>query len=233
MVTPVPEAPERRQLTVMFTDLVGSTDLASALDPEEWHDVLNAYQHRVADIVSAHGGVIAQFQGDGAVAYFGYPEAQESASRDALAAGMQIVEDMVRLGSELPAALGVSELQARVGLHTGEVLVASVTAGGRERLPDVWGQVPNMAARLQAVGAPGQVVISGQTAALVAGFFDLQPLGALTLKGIGQPVPAFRVRGRSGARAGRCGNVNAPPGRLGRLDGTPGKRAGLSAADRD
>ena len=135
MVTPEPEAPERRQLTVMFTDLVGSTDLASALDPEEWHDVLNAYQHRVAAIVSAHGGVIAQFQGDGAVAYFGYPEAQESASRDALVAGMQIVEDMVRLGSELPAALGVSELQARAGLHTGEVLVAPVTAGGQRAAP--------------------------------------------------------------------------------------------------
>jgi class 3 adenylate cyclase len=197
---PEPEAPERRQLTVMFTDLVGSTDLASALDPEEWHDVLNAYQHRVAAIVAAHGGVIAQFQGDGAVAYFGYPEAQESASRDALVAGMQIVEDMARLGSELPAALDLAELQARVGLHTGEVLVAPITAGGPERLPDVWGQVPNMAARLQAVGAPGQVVISGQTAALVAGFFDLEPLGTLTLKGIGQPVPAFLALRRSGAR---------------------------------
>jgi class 3 adenylate cyclase len=203
MVTPAPEAaeaPERRQLTVMFTDLVGSTDLASALDPEEWHDVLNAYQHRVAAIVSAHSGVIAQFQGDGAVAYFGYPEAQESASRDALMAGMQIVEDMGRLGAEFPAVLGVSELQARAGLHTGEVLVAPVTAGGGERLPDVWGQVPNMAARLQAVGAPGHVVISGETAALVSGFFDLESLGTLTLKGIGHPVPAFRVLGRSGAR---------------------------------
>jgi class 3 adenylate cyclase len=203
MVTPAPEAheaPERRQLTVMFTDLVGSTDLASALDPEEWHDVLDAYQHRVAAIVSAHGGVIAQFQGDGAVVYFGYPEAQESASRDALMAGLQIVEDMAHLGAEFPAALGVSELQARAGLHTGEVLVAPVTAGGRERLPDVWGQVPNMAARLQAVGAPGQVVISGETATLVSGFFDLEALGTLTLKGIGHPVPAFRVLGRSGAR---------------------------------
>ena len=199
-MTSATEAPERRQLTVMFTDLVGSTDLASTLDPEDWHDVLNAYQHRVAAIVTAHGGVIAQFQGDGAVAYFGYPEAQESAGRDALAAGMQIVEDMAGLGAELPDALGIGELQARVGVHTGEVLVAPVTAGGRERLPDVWGQVPNMAARLQAVGAPGQMVISGQTASLVAGFFDLEPLGPLTLKGIGRPVPAFRVLRRSGAR---------------------------------
>ena len=146
----------------MFTDLVGSTELASALDPEDWHDVLNAYQHRVAAIVTAHGGVIAQFQGDGAVAYFGYPEAQESASRDA-AVGRDRPSSRTSsgLGSELPDALGISDLQARVGIHTGEVLVAAVTAGGQERLPDVWGQVPNMAARLQAVGAPGQIVISG------------------------------------------------------------------------
>ena len=191
---------ERRQVTVMFTDLVGSTELASALDPEDWHDVLNAYQHRVAAIVTAHGGVIAQFQGDGAIAYFGYPEALESASRDALSAGIAIVEDIVRLGSELAPELGISDLQARAGIHTGEVLVAAVTAGGPERLPDVWGQVPNMAARLQAAGEPGQIVVSGDTADLVSGFFELEPLGTLTLKGIGHPVPAFRVLQRSRAR---------------------------------
>ena len=194
------EAAERRQLTVMFTDLVGSTDLASALDPEDWHDVLDAYQHRVAGIVAAHGGVIAQFQGDGAVAYFGYPEAQESAGRDAVTAGLAIVEDIVVMGGELPDQLGVGELHARVGIHTGEVLVAAVTAGGNDRLPDVWGQVPNMAARLQAVGQPGQIVISGDTAALVTGYFGLESLGSLALKGIAHPVPAFRVLGRGSAR---------------------------------
>ncbi len=192
--------PERRQLTVMFTDLVGSTELASALDPEDWHEVLNAYQHRIAAIVTAQGGVIAQFQGDGAVAYFGYPEALESASRDALSAAISIAEDIVRLGEELPSDLGVGDLRARAGIHTGEVLVAPVTAGGHERLPDVWGQVPNMAARLQAVGEPGQIVVSGDTANLVMGFFQLESLGELDLKGIGHPVPAFRVLQRSGAR---------------------------------
>ncbi len=194
------DAAERRQLTVMFTDLVGSTDLASALDPEDWHEVLNGYQHLVADIVTAHGGVIAQFQGDGAIAYFGYPEAQESASRDALSAGIAIVVDIGRLGRELAPELGITDLQARAGIHTGEVLVAPVTAGGQKRLPDVWGQVPNMAARLQAAGEPGQIVVSGDTANLVAGYFELESLGSLTLKGIGHPVPAFRVVQRSGAR---------------------------------
>jgi len=101
-VTTKGEAAERRQLTVMFTDLVGSTDLASSLDPEDWHEVLDAYQHRVAAIVTAHGGVIAQFQGDGAVIYFGYPEAQESAGRDAMAAALAIVEDIVALGRAQP-----------------------------------------------------------------------------------------------------------------------------------
>jgi class 3 adenylate cyclase len=191
---------ERRQLTVVFTDLVGSTELASALDPEDWHEVLDAYQHRVASIVTAHGGVIAQFQGDGAVAYFGYPEAVESAGRDAVSAGLAVVEDMERLAAELPPDLDVGELHARAGVHTGEVVVAAVTAGGNERLPDVWGQVPNLAARLQAAAEPGQVVISGDTASLVTGYFELASLGPLSLKGIAQPVPALRVLQRSAAR---------------------------------
>jgi len=191
---------ERRQLTVVFTDLVGSTDLASALDPEDWHEVLNAYQHRVADIVALHGGVIAQFQGDGAIAYFGYPEATESAGQEALAAALEIVEAIESLGNQLPPALGISDLRARAGIHTGVVLVAAVTAGGIERLPDVWGQVPNMAARLQAAGEPGQVLVSSDTAQLISGYFELELVGKLTLKGFADPVPTFRVVRRSSAR---------------------------------
>lgn len=162
--------------------------------------MLGSYQHKVAEIVSLHGGVIAQFQGDGAIAYFGYPEASESAGREAAAAAMETVEAIEAMGSQLPPALGISELKARAGIHTGEVLVAAVTAGGRERLPDVWGQVPNMAARLQAAGDPGQVIVSGATAELVAGFFELESLGTLALKGIADPVPAFLVLRRSRAR---------------------------------
>ncbi len=191
---------ERRQLTVMFTDLVGSTELASALDPEDWHDVLDAYQHRVASIVTANGGVIAQFQGDGAVAYFGYPQAVESAGSDAVSAGLAVVEGMAVLSADLPPGLGVGQLQARAGVHTGEVVVAAVTAGGNERLADVWGQVPNLAARLQAAAEPGQVVISGDTASLVSGYFELAPLGSLSLKGIAEPVPAFHALRRNAAR---------------------------------
>jgi class 3 adenylate cyclase len=195
-----PPASERRQLTVVFTDLVGSTDLASVLDPEDWHEVLGSYQHRVAGIVTSHGGVIAQFQGDGAVAYFGYPAASESASREALSAAIDIVAAIEEMGAQLPPSLGIGGLSARAGIHTGEVLVAAVTAGGQERLPDVWGQVPNLAARLQAAGDPGHILISADTAQLVTGFFELESLGALTLKGIADPVPTCRVLRRSGAR---------------------------------
>lgn len=199
-MTPPSEATERRQLTVVFTDLVGSTELASALDPEDWHEVLNSYQHKVAEIIASHGGVIAQFQGDGAIAYFGYPTASESGGQEAAAAAMEVVEAIEEMGSRLPPGLGISDLKARAGIHTGEVLVAAVTAGGQERLPDVWGQVPNMAARLQAAGDPGQVVVSNETAQLVAGYFELESLGTLTLKGIADPVPAFLVVRRSRAR---------------------------------
>ena len=199
-MTTASDASERRQLTVVFTDLVGSTELASLLDPEDWHDVLSAYQHLVAAIVASNGGIVAQFQGDGAVAYFGYPEASESAGRDALAAGIRVLKDVEQLGAGLPARLGIGELQARVGVHTGEVVVAAITAGGQERLPDVWGQVPNLAARLQAAAEPGQLVITNDTAQLVAGYFDLEPLGELDLKGISRPVAAFRVLKRNRAR---------------------------------
>jgi class 3 adenylate cyclase len=191
---------ERRQLTVMFTDLVGSTELASALDPEDWRDVLDAYQHRVARVVTSHGGMVAQFQGDGAVAYFGYPVAMESASRDAVSAGLAVVQEIERLGRELPPELGLPGLQARAGIHTGEVVVAAVTAGGNDRPPDVWGQVPNLAARLQSAGESGQVIISDATADLVAGYFDMESLGSLSLKGIPRPLPAFVVVRRSAAR---------------------------------
>ena len=191
---------ERRQLTVVFTDLADSTALASALDPEDWRDVLDAYQHRVASVVRAHGGMVSQFQGDGAVVYFGYPVAVESASRDAVDAGLGVVVEVAKLTRELPPELGLAELQARVGIHTGEVVVASVTAGGNDRPPDVWGQVPHVASRLQSAGRPGQVVISGDTAELVLGYFDLESLGLLSLNGIPKPTPGYVVVRRRPAR---------------------------------
>jgi class 3 adenylate cyclase len=191
---------ERRHLTVLFSDLVGSTELASRLDPEDLHDVIDAYQRTVASVVEVHGGVIAQFQGDGVVAYFGYPEALESAGRDAVTAGLDLVSAVRRLTRDLPAELGLAELQARVGIHTGEVVVASTNVGVARKIGDVFGEVPNLAARLQAVGAPGEVIVSDVTASLVTGYFVMESIGALTLKGISREVPAYRVQRRSAAR---------------------------------
>jgi class 3 adenylate cyclase len=199
--SPVEVGPdERRQLTVAFADLVGSTALASAMDPEDWHEVLDAYQHRVADVVRAHGGMVSQFQGDGAVLYFGYPIAVESASRDAVDFGLTIVEKVAELTRELSPELGLGDLQARVGIHTGEVVVAAVRAGGNDRPPDVWGQVPHLASRLQGEAKPGQVVISGDTADLVRGYFDLESFGSRELKGIPTPTPVYLVVRRRAAR---------------------------------
>jgi class 3 adenylate cyclase len=199
--SPVEVGPdERRQLTVAFADLVDSTALASAMDPEDWHQVLDSYQHRVANVAKAHGGMVSQFQGDGAVLYFGYPVAVESASRDAVAFGLSLVDEVAVLTREHPSELGLGDLQTRVGIHTGEVVVAAVRAGGNERPPDVWGQVPHLASRLQGEAAPGQVVVSGDTAELVRGYFDLESLGLRQLRGIPTPTPVYVVLRRRAAR---------------------------------
>ncbi|HEY1829101.1 MAG TPA: adenylate/guanylate cyclase domain-containing protein [Acidimicrobiales bacterium] len=191
---------ERRHLTVVFSDLVGSTDLASSMDPEDWHQVLAGYHRRVAEVVEGHGGFVSQFQGDGMVAFFGYPKTIGSAGREAVDAALALVAGVEALPSELPAELGVQVLQARVGVHSGEVVVSPIAAGGVGRLADIFGEVPNLAARLQAAGQPGDVLLSDATARLVSGYFVTEPLGALELKGIPRPVPTFRVLGPSTAR---------------------------------
>ncbi|HEY2213720.1 MAG TPA: adenylate/guanylate cyclase domain-containing protein [Acidimicrobiales bacterium] len=197
----VDDAPdERRHLTVMFSDLVGSTELSAAMDPEDLHEVIETYQRAVAAVVESHGGVVAQFQGDGVVAYFGYPVAIESAGRDAVSAGLAVVEAVSGLSENFPAELHVPDLHARVGVHTGEVVMAAVRAGGASRIADVFGEVPNLAARLQGAAAPGQVIVSDVTQRLVSGYFVMEPMGALTLKGIGREIPASLVLRHSSAR---------------------------------
>jgi class 3 adenylate cyclase len=198
---------ERRYLTVLFSDLVGSTELASSMDPEDWHEILAAYQARLAQVIAEHGGVVAQFQGDGVVAYFGYPEARDTAGRDAVTASLAITEAVSRLSDELPPALKVEGLAARVGVHTGEVIMAAVRAGGAPRIADVFGEVPNLAARLQGAGGPGDVLVSDTTARLVAGYFVTESIGDLTLKGIPRPIATHRVLRHSAAR----GRIEAGP----------------------
>jgi class 3 adenylate cyclase/tetratricopeptide (TPR) repeat protein len=200
---------ERRQLTVVFTDLVDSTRLATSLDPEDYHDVLDRYQHRVAEAVDAHGGTVTQFQGDGAIAYFGWPHATDTATRDALTAGLAIID----------AVAGLPKLAARVGIHTGVVVVAPASAGGVLRPADIFGDAPGLAARLQSVAGAGEVVISDATAALASGWFVLEPLGPQTLKGFEAPIEAFRVVAPTGIRSRLdAGHLSTFVGRRAELD---------------
>lgn len=195
-----PAAGERRQLTVAFTDLVDSTVYASNLDPEDFHELLDAYQRRVAEVIASHGGTVTQFQGDGVIAYFGWPLASETATRDALSAGLDIVESVAHL-AESVGLKGVSSLAARVGVHTGLVVVARATAGGLDRPADMFGEVPSVAARLQAAASPGQVIVSATTARQATGWFVMQPLGPLALKGFEFPIDALLVTARTGIRS--------------------------------
>ncbi len=191
---------ERRRLTVMFTDLVGSTALASRLDPEDWREILVAYQEQVAKVIESFGGRVTQFQGDGVVAYFGWPHASDTSSRDAVSAGLAIVDAVPEVGEGQPEVLD-RVLAARVGIHTGLVVIAAAEAGGVRRPADVFGETPSLASRLQATAGSGEVVISDATAALVAGWFELEPLGPTAIRGFDRVIPVHRVLARLGTRS--------------------------------
>jgi class 3 adenylate cyclase/predicted ATPase len=182
-------AGERRHLTVMFTDLADSTRLAGELDPEDMRDLYQAYQAACAEAIARHAGYLAHYMGDGILAYFGFPEAHEDDARLAVAAGLDIVE----AAAGLRGRLGRADIAVRVGVHTGEVVVAAMGAGDRRQEHDVVGETPNVAARLQGAAGRDKVVISGATRELVEGWFELEDLGDIALKGVSRPVGAFRV----------------------------------------
>jgi class 3 adenylate cyclase len=183
-----PVEAERRQLTVVFCDLVGSTDLARRLDPEDMSGVIRAYQACCADAVNHWEGQVAKYMGDGVLAYFGWPAAHEDDAERAVRAGLELVERVACLeaGSDAPLA-------ARVGIATGQVVVGDLIGEGAAQERTVVGETPNLAARLQALAEPGAVVIAPSTRRLLGGLFELEELGACALKGFAEPVPAFRV----------------------------------------
>jgi class 3 adenylate cyclase/predicted ATPase len=193
---------ERRHLTVLFCDLVGSTELAARLDPEEWQETLAAYHRSAATEINRFGGHVANYLGDGVMAYFGFPEAHENDAERAARAGLAIIEAVSRLNR-----LRGPKLSARVGIDSGAVVVGA-GAGART---DVFGETPNIAARLQAAAAPDTLVISAATYRLVAGLFHVEDRGAQMLKGVEQPMQLYRViepanvRGRLGALAASRG----------------------------
>jgi class 3 adenylate cyclase/tetratricopeptide (TPR) repeat protein len=201
--SPAPTAPalpdaERRQLTVLFCDLVDSTALASRLDPEDLRIVVQAYQATCAEVIQRFDGHIAQHLGDGLPVYFGYPQAHEDDVRRAVQSGLGMVEALRTLNTRLEPAHGV-RLAVRLGIHTGLVVVGAIGSGGRQEQLAL-GEPPNIAARLQGLAAPDTVVISAATAHLIQGYFVCQPLGVSALKGVPQPLQVYRVMQESGAQ---------------------------------
>jgi class 3 adenylate cyclase/predicted ATPase len=183
---------ERRQLTVLFCDLVGSTALSARLDPEDMREIIGAYHRCCAEQIAKAGGFVAKYMGDGVLAYFGYPQAHEDDAERAVRAGLSLTEAVSKLRSEHDAAL-----QVRIGVATGLVVVGDLIGEGDAQERGVVGETPNLAARLQALAEPGQVVISNSTRRLTGGMFDYRDLGRVTLKGLADPVQAWQVLGSS------------------------------------
>jgi class 3 adenylate cyclase len=194
---PLPEAPstvpkpsqdtaERRQVTVMFSDLVGSTALSARMDPEDLREIISAFQKCVAETVQRFGGFVAKYMGDGVLVYFGYPQAHEDDAERAVRAGLEIIEAV--------SALKVgSPLRTRGGIATGLVVVGDLIGSGSAQEQTVVGETPNLAARLQGVAEPNTIVIAESTRRLLGNLFDFQDLGAQDLKGIGSRARAWAV----------------------------------------
>ncbi len=185
---------ERRHLTVLFCDLVGSTEIAARLDPEDWHEIGAEYQRTAAEAVTRFGGHVAKYLGDGLVVYFGYPKAMEDAAERAVRAGLAMVEATTKLNERF--ARHTVKLQVRVGIHTGSVVVAQ--GGGKDA--DMFGDAPNIASRVQSAAAPDTVVMTAATHALVSGVFVVEDLGAHALKGIAEPMRLYRAAGAGVSR---------------------------------
>jgi class 3 adenylate cyclase len=196
-----PSAPEaeRRQLTVLFCDLVGSTALSAQLDPEDLREVVRAYQDMCAKVIARFEGHIAQYLGDGLLVYFGYPLAHEDDAQRAVRAGLGMLEALEPLNTRLTPAWGV-QVAVRLGIHTGLVVVGDVGGGTRQEQLAL-GETPNLAARLQGLAAPNTLVISAATFHLLGGFFACQPLGTPLVKGFAQPLAIYRVLYESMARS--------------------------------
>jgi len=190
---------ERRQLTVMFCDLQGSTALSQQLDPEELRDVIRSYQEVCAGAVARFEGHIAKYLGDGLLIYFGYPQAHEDDPLRAVRAGLVMLEDMGTLNARLKGDRDL-ELAVRIGVHTGLVVAGEMGGGDTLEALAIVGETPNIAARLQEAAEPNSFVISDITAKLVQGFFLCKALGFHELKGISEPMELFGVLSESGAQ---------------------------------
>ncbi len=198
-----PEA-ERRQLTVMFCDLVGSTALAEQLDPEDLRQVILAYQQTCAEAIRRFEGYLARYVGDGLLVYFGYPQAHEDDTQRAIRAGLGIITALPELNTRVQHTVQVLRafpLQVRIGIHTGLVVVGDMGGGDYRDPRAVVGETPNIAARVQSIAEPNTVLISDATARLVQGLFECQERGPQALKGVSTPVAVYRVLRESAAQS--------------------------------
>ena len=182
--TPSKGTAERRQVTVMFSDLVGSTALSTRMDPEDLREVISAYQKCVADTVRRFGGFVAKYMGDGVLIYFGYPQAHEDDADRAVRAGLELIAGVTALKAPVP-------LQTRVGIATGLVVIGDLIGSGEAQERGIVGETPNLAARLQGVAEPNMVVLAEGTRKLLGNLFELKDLGAKDLKGIAGSVKAW------------------------------------------
>jgi class 3 adenylate cyclase len=180
----VRDTAERRQVTVLFSDLVGSTALSARMDPEDLREVISAYQKTVAETVQRFGGFVAKFMGDGVLVYFGYPQAHEDDAERAVRAGLELIAAVGALMAPVP-------LQTRVGIATGLVVVGDLIGSGEAQERGIVGETSNLAARLQGVAEPNTVLIAESTRKLLGNLFELQDLGTQELKGIGSAVRAW------------------------------------------
>ena len=202
--TPGPTAPEvttiavsssgeRRHLTVLFCDLVGSTEIAAQLDPEEWRELVADYQRATAEAITRYGGHVAKYLGDGVMAFFGYPEAHENDAERAARTGLAIIEGLSRLNQQSSHP----KMSVRVGVDSGVVVVGA----GAGKDADVFGEAPNIAARVQTAAAPDTILITAATHSLLSGLFVVEELGPQQLKGVASPVEVYRVVRPTGVRS--------------------------------
>jgi predicted ATPase/class 3 adenylate cyclase len=196
LAVPAPESvAERRQVTVMFSDLVGSTALSARMDPEDLREVISSYQKCVAETVQRFDGFVAKYMGDGVLVYFGYPQAHEDDAERAVRAGLQLVAALGDLKTTRPP------LQTRVGIATGLVVVGDVIGSGEGQERGIVGETPNLAARLQGLAEPNSVVIAESTRKLLGNLFELEDLGGKDLKGVAGPVRAWTALRPSGVES--------------------------------
>jgi class 3 adenylate cyclase len=186
-------AGERRHLTVLFCDLVGSTEIAARLDPEEWRELVASYHRAAADAITRFGGHVAKYLGDGVMAFFGYPEAHENDAERAVRAGLQLLDSLARLNE---TSSHHPRLAARIGVDSGAVVVGA--CAGHDA--DAFGDTPNIAARVQAAAESDSVLVSSSTQELVSGLFHVEDRGPHSLKGLAEPLRLYRIIRPSGAR---------------------------------